>query len=86
MKGCFHCGKDGHRVQECPDKLAGVLCVSCGVKGHYARNCETNRARGREGACFRCGQYGYQRKNCVTAEEDFNDIIEIPNENSENRI
>lgn len=77
-QACFGCGREGHVLRACPDRLAHVHCVSCGFQGHYARECERNRAKGREGACFRCGLYGHQRKFCVTPEAEFEEVVEIP--------
>ena len=82
-KGCFHCGKEDHQTLKCPERLAKVICGSCNAKGHYASDCVNNRAMGRPGACFRCGLYGHQRRFCVTLECDFEDIIEIPQEEDE---
>ena len=82
----FHCHKDGHVTLNCPKNLATIHCVCCGSKGHSARFCESNRARGREnGACFCCGKSGHRKKDCTTDENDFEDVIEVEKTNvSEN--
>ena len=53
--------------------------MSCESYGHYAQDCENNRARGKAGACFRCGKVGHRRKDCETNENDFEDVVEVVN-------
>lgn len=36
---CFRCGKKGHFVANCPQKLDDGKCFRCGKKGHFAANC-----------------------------------------------
>ena len=44
---CFECGLTGHKVNECPQRLATTVCHACKKTGHIAVNCDDGKARGR---------------------------------------
>ena len=77
-RGCFRCGDENHVIKDCPERRSEIHCICCNSKGHYARECNSNQAKGKEGACLRCGKFGHRRKECVTEEQHFEEIIETP--------
>ena len=40
---CNYCNRSGHSIENCRNRLG--LCYSCGLEGHYARECREHRNR-----------------------------------------
>jgi len=70
-KGCFNCGQEGHRKDECPEppkerKPRG--CFNCGEEGHSKADCPNPAKEGGDGerkkGCFKCGSEEHRAADC----------------------
>ena len=71
--GCFNCGEQGHRSNECPQPKkprggggGGGACFNCGESGHRSSECpQPKKPRGGGGGeCFNCGEQGHRSNEC----------------------
>uniref|UniRef100_A0A8R1E1B9 RNA helicase n=1 Tax=Caenorhabditis japonica TaxID=281687 RepID=A0A8R1E1B9_CAEJA len=61
--GCFNCGKDGHRKDQCSEPPKVSTCRNCGEEGHFSRECEKPKVP--NGPCRNCGIEGHYSRDCT---------------------
>ncbi|CAI2303470.1 unnamed protein product [Caenorhabditis sp. 36 PRJEB53466] len=61
--GCYNCGEEGHRRDECTKPQKPRECRNCGKEGHISRECQEPKAP--HGPCRNCGQDGHFAKDCT---------------------
>lgn len=73
-KGCFNCGEEGHRINECPqpkkirENNRSMKCFNCQGEGHRSNDC-TQPKKARENRCsikcFNCNEEGHKNSECT---------------------
>ena len=67
---CNHCGIKGHKVQHCPDRLAGKPKVK---KQKGKGKSQSNKGK----KCFECGEEGHFKRDCPKLKTEKTSNIEV---------
>ncbi|CAB4489510.1 unnamed protein product [Rhizophagus irregularis] len=68
---CYRCNNREHYSNRCKVegrntiKRKNNICENCGGKGHFIRECTSDKVEKDQIVCYRCNNIGYYASNCI---------------------
>ena len=75
VNGCYHCGKLGHRVTQCPMK--SECCHSCGKIGHTCAICRSTGQAPKSARRAEKGTSKFSKQHVKTLQADLEEPEEV---------